>query len=230
MAEDVMGPQHFLASRNAEIYPAYRERLRAKCALEAMDIEGIDVAIMFRTFAHMVVRSTTSSPISRLPFAVPSTIGSTIARPIRRLKPAAIVSRTSPTALQEARRAVQEKGHVAIVLLPMPVKGRYLNAPECDVSGSTIERLDVPLAFHGTSGGDSKDFVANRFPDTRTTGRSITRRSFPLELMLALGTMTAGGVLERFPHFGSPSWRATAPGCRGGCTAWTINGRSTEAA
>ena len=52
----------------------------------------------------------------------------------RRLKPAAIVSLHDPElAAAEARRAVEHKGHVGVILLPMPVNGRYFNAPECDV-------------------------------------------------------------------------------------------------
>ena len=33
-------------------------------------------------------------------------------------------------------------------MLPMPVKGRYFNAPECDVLWREIVRLGVPLAIH----------------------------------------------------------------------------------
>lgn len=80
----------------------------------------------------------------------------------------------------------------------MPVAGRYVHASECDVLWSTVQRLGVPLAFHGTSGGASNDYVSNRFaghPNYRTLNHAA---SFPLELMTALAAMTAGGVLERF--------------------------------
>jgi predicted TIM-barrel fold metal-dependent hydrolase len=82
----------------------------------------------------------------------------------------------------------------------MPIKGRYFNAPECDVLWKEITRLNVPLAFHGTSGGASKDYVTNRFrghPNFRTQNHAS---AFPLELMLAMSAMTVGGVLERFPN------------------------------
>lgn len=216
MSEDVMGPQHFLASRNAEIYaPLTARGYDASCALEAMDIEGIDVAIMFRTFAHMVVSIDDLEPAyaTALCRAFNDWLADYCAADPERLKPAAIVSLHDPDlAAEEARRAVEEKGHIAVVLLPMPVHGRYVNAPECDSLWSTIERLGVPAAFHGTSGGDSNDFVANRFvghPNYRTLNHAA---SFPLELMLAMGAMTAGGVLERFPHLrvafleGNCSW------------------------
>jgi predicted TIM-barrel fold metal-dependent hydrolase len=204
MAEDVLGPQHFLASRNAEIYePLTARGYDAQCALEAMDIEGIDLAIMFRTFAHMIV--SIDHLDAGLATALCRAFNNWLADYCRadpaRLKPAAALSLHDPEmAAEEARRAVEEKGHIAVVLLPMPVAGRYLNAPECDVLWSTAQRLGVPVAFHGTSGAVTQDFVANRFaghPNFRTLNHAA---SFPLELMLALASMTAGGVLERFPN------------------------------
>ena len=82
----------------------------------------------------------------------------------------------------------------------MPVKGRYVNSPECDTLWSEVENLKVPLLFHGTSGGASEDYASNRFrgkPNFRTLNHSA---SFPMELMLALGAITTGGVLKRFPE------------------------------
>ena len=62
-----------------------------------------------------------------------------------------------------------------------------------------ITRLGVPLAFHGTSGEASKDYVSNRFRD-HTNFRTLNHASsFPLELMLAMGAMIVGGMLEKFP-------------------------------
>ena len=147
-------------------------------------------------------RSMTSNPTMPRPIARPLTIGWPItARPI---PDASSRRRSSPCmipelAAAEARRAVEQKGHVAVVLLPMPVNGRYFNAPECDVLWQEITRLGVPLAFHGTSGGASKDYVSNRFrghPNFRTLNHAS---AFPLELMLAMGAMLVGGVLEKFP-------------------------------
>jgi len=203
-APDVAGPNAYLRSRNAEVYEPLTERgYDAKCALEAMDIEGIDIAIMFRTYAHMLTSIDDLEPdfATALCRAFNDWLTDYCKADPVRMKAAAIVSLHDPDlAAEEARRAVQEKGHIAVVLLPMPVNGRYLNAPECDALWSTVERLDVPFAFHGTSGGATKDYVTNRFvghPNYRTLNHAA---SFPLELMLALGSMTAGGVLERFPH------------------------------
>lgn len=203
ITEDVVGPQNYLDAPTEDTYGPLRARgFDAEGALWAMDREGIDRAVVYRTFAHMVVSIDDLEPAYAI--ALCRAFNDWLADYCRadpaRLKPAAILTLHDPElAAEEARRAVEQKGHVGVVLLPMPVQGRYFHAPECDVLWRTAERLGVPIAFHGTSGGASRDYVANRFvghPNFRTLNHAV---SFPLELMLALASMTAGGVLERFP-------------------------------
>ena len=214
--EAVVGPQNFLDQKSEHIYGGLRDRgFDCEAALWAMDQEGIDLAVLYRTFAHMVVSIDDLEPdyAAALCRATNNWLADYCQLNPTRIKPAAILSLHDPElAAAEAERAVKEKGHVAVVLLPMPVNGRYLHAPECDVLWQTIERLGVPLAFHGTSGGASRDYVSNRFwghPNYRTLSHSV---SFPLELMMAMGAMTVGGVLERFPKMrvgfleGNCSW------------------------
>lgn len=203
MAESVVGPQKYLIASNENLYKSMRERsYDAISTLEAMDVEGIDKGVMYRTFAHMVVSIDDLEPGCAMAYcaAFNDWLADYCKANPQRLKPAAIVSLHDPElAAAEARRSVEEKGHVAVVLLPMPVNGRYFNAPECDVLWKEIIRLKVPLTFHGTSGGASKDYVSNRFggqPNFRTLNHAS---AFPLELMLALSAMIVGGVLEKFP-------------------------------
>jgi predicted TIM-barrel fold metal-dependent hydrolase len=216
LSEDVIGPQKHLDAPTEELYRPIRERgYDAQSALWAMDQEGIDLAVVYRTFAHMLVSidNLEGGYAMALCQAFNDWLTDYCQADPARLKPAAIVSLHDPElAAEEARRAVREMGHVAIVLLPMPVNGRYLNAPECDPLWAEVQRLGVPLTFHGTSGGASRDYVSNRFvghPNYRTLNHAA---AFPLELMLALGAMTVGGVLERFPDLrvgfmeGNCSW------------------------
>jgi len=202
-SEDVIGPQKFLDEPTEHMYKPVRERgYDAASTLYAMDAEGIDVGVIYRTFAHMVVSIDELEPAYATAYcaAFNDWLADYCHTNPRRLKPAAIVSLHDPElAAAEARRAVEKKGHVGVVLLPMPIKDRYLNSPECDVLWKETVRLNVPLAFHGTSGGASKDYVTNRFrgkPNFRTQNHSS---AFPLELMLAMSAMLVGGVLERFP-------------------------------
>lgn len=202
-AAEVIGPQHYLDTPREHLYKPVRERgYDAVSTLDAMDAEGIDMAVIYRTFAHMVVSLDGLEPAYATAYcaAFNDWLADYCRTNAARLKPAAIVSLHDPElAAAEARRAVLTKGHVAVVLLPMPINGRYVNSPECDVLWQEIARLGVPLAFHGTSGGASQDYVSNRFrgqPNFRTLNHAA---AFPLELMLAMGAMIVGGVLERFP-------------------------------
>lgn len=199
----VIGPQAALDAPSEDVYAPIRARgYDAPSALAAMDAEGIDVAVLYRTFAHMVVSldDLDGGFATALCAAFNDWLADYCAADPARLKPAAIVSLHDPElAAAEARRAVEEAGHVAVVVLPMPVAGRYLHAPECDALWREVERLGVPLAVHGTSGGASTDYVSNRFvghPTFRTLNHAA---AFPHELMLAMGALILGGVLERFP-------------------------------
>ena len=200
---EVVGPQHYLDAPTERLYKPVREqRYDAPSTLQAMDAEGIDIAVVYRTFAHMVVSIDDLQPAYATAYcaAFNDWLADYCRANPQRLKPSAIVSLHDPElAAAEARRAVEEQGHVGVVLLPMPINGRYCHAAECDVLWRELTRLNVPLAFHGTSGGASKDYVSNRFrghPNFRTQNHAS---AFPLELMLAMSAMTVGGVLERFP-------------------------------
>ena len=202
-ARDVVKAQAYLDEPTEHIYRTVREReFEPVSTLEAMDAEGIDVGIVYRTFAHMVVSIDDLEPAYAAAYcaAFNDWLADYCAADAGRLKAAAIVSLHDPElAAAEARRAVEDKGHVAVVLLPMPCNGRYFHAPECDVLWQEIVRLNVPLAVHGTSGGASRDYASNRYrghPNFRTLNHAS---AFPLELMEAMGALIVGGVLERFP-------------------------------
>ena len=200
---DVANAQKYMDTLTEDVYRSIRERdYDATSTLESMDVEGIDFAVLYRTFAHMVVSidSLEAEYATACCAAFNDWLADYCATDPKRLKASAILSLHDPEmAAAEARRAVEEKHHVAVVLLPMPVNGRYFNAPECDVLWRELMRLRVPLTFHGTSGGACQDYVSNRFvglPNFRTLNHAS---AFPFELMLALGAMILGGVLERFP-------------------------------
>ena len=200
---DVIGPQKALDAPSDAMYKPIRERgYDARSTLVAMDQEGIDVGIVYRTFGAMVVSIDGLDPVyaAACCAAFNDWLADYCGGDRKRLRPAAIVSLHDPElAAEEARRSVEENGHVAVVLLPMPCGGRMFNAPECDVLWREVTRLGVPLAFHGTSGGAGADYVTNRFrghDNFRTLNHTA---AFPLELMMAMGSMLVGGVLERFP-------------------------------
>ena len=94
----------------------------------------------------------------------------------------------------------------------MPIAGRHVHDPDFDVLWAELQRLNVPACFHGTSGAVSRDYVSTRFvghPAERVLSHATV---FPIELMLAAGSMILGGVLQRFPNLrvafleGNCSW------------------------
>ena len=74
------------------------------------------------------------------------------------------------------------------------------------------ERLGVPICFHPAPNNYSDTHFVNRYPH-RARARTIAGGlNNPVELMAAVASMTAGGVLERFPRLrvafleGNCSW------------------------
>jgi uncharacterized protein len=199
---DVASAQAALHGRNDDVYAEAKAcGYDPASTLRAMDTEGIDVAVMFRTFASMVLSLDDLAPAhaDAVARAFNDWLRDYCASDPVRLRSSAIVSLHDPElAAAEARRAVGN-GAIAVVVLPIPVAGRNLHAPECDVLWAEIARLGVPLCLHGTSGAAAKDYVSNRFtgfPNQRTLNHAS---AFGVELMLAFGALAVGGVLSRFP-------------------------------
>ncbi|MCH8281748.1 MAG: amidohydrolase family protein [Chloroflexi bacterium] len=184
-------------------------------SLRAMDAEGVDVAVLFRTAASMLVSLDSLDPPYALALcrAFNDWVADYCKEDPTRLKATTIVPQhDGQLAAEEARRSVQELGSLGIVLLPMPVAGNHVHDPEFDPLWAELERLQVPACFHGTSGAVSQEYLGTRLaghPGYRTLSHASV---FPLEQMMAMGSMILGGVLERFPNLkvafleGNCSW------------------------
>ena len=179
--------------------------------LKAMDREGIDLAIVFRTRgAHLIaldgLEPDLSAAICR---AFNNWLSEFCATDRARLKPAAILPLHDPKlAVEEARRSVRELGAVAVVLSNHPVNGRAWYDPVYDPLWAEAERLGVPVAFHGIQMA-YQEHLGRRFMDNFVMAHAVAH---PLEQMMALGSLLTGGVFERYPHLkaafleGSCSW------------------------
>ena len=184
-------------------------------SLRAMDAEGIDVAVLFRTAASMLVSIDSLDPGYSLALcrAFNDWVAGYCREDPARLKATAILPQHDANlAAGEAKRAVEDLGCLGVVLLPSPVAGKHVHDPEFDVLWDQLQRLGVPVCFHGTSGAASTDYLGARLaghPNYRTL---LHASVFPLELMMAMGSMILGGVLERFPNLkaafleGNCSW------------------------
>src|SRR5881296_1686110 len=169
----------------------------------AMEIEGIDVAIMYGTRGRQVLMHDDLEPevAAALARAHNNWTRDFCAWNPDRLKFAAQVAfHDVPLAVTEATRAVRELGAVAVIGNPNPVRGRHIHDPEFEPLWDAIEELGVPVGFHPTGQSSLRDDIARRYldhPNGRVIG--IAGRN-PMELMLAFASLAAGGVLERHPR------------------------------
>jgi predicted TIM-barrel fold metal-dependent hydrolase len=166
--------------------------------LNAMDIEGVDVAIVFRTMGSHVIAIDGLDP--ELSAAVCRAFNNWVAHYCdanrERLKPAAIMPMHDvDLAVHEAQRAVRELGAVALVLSSHPVNQRPWYDPGYDPLWAQAERLNVAIAFHGIQMA-YQEHLGRRYMDNFALAHSAAH---PVEMMLAMASLLTGGVLERFP-------------------------------
>ena len=174
----------------------------AESHLAAMDIEGIDVGILYGTRGRQVLMHDDLDPqlAAALARAHNDWTRDYCAINPERLKFAAqLAFHDVPSAVVEARRAVRELGAVAVIGNPNPINGRHIHDPEFEPLWTAVEELGVPVGFHPTGQSSLRDDIARRMLD-HPNGRLIgSAARNPMELMLAFGSLAAGGVLERHP-------------------------------
>jgi uncharacterized protein len=111
----------------------------------------------------------------------------------RRLKGVALVAlQDIDAAIKEARRAVEELGHVAI-MLPTNVKDEDIGRREFWPFYEAVEPLGAALALHGGTR------MAERMHGRFETFISVHTIAFPFECMTALTGLMFSGVPEVFP-------------------------------
>jgi uncharacterized protein len=190
-------------ARHPHYEVAHARGYDAETHLGAMDIEGIDVAIVYGTRGRQVLMHDDLDPqvAAALARAHNNWTRDFCARNPERLKFAAQVAfHDVASAIAEAERAVRELGAVAVIGNPNPINGRHIHDPEFEPLWSAIEELGVPVGFHPTGQSSLRDDIARRYldhPNGRVIG--IAGRN-PMELMLAFASLAAGGVLERHPR------------------------------
>ena len=167
-----------------------------KSRLDDMDLEGIDVTVMFaggsgeewanldRDFAIALCRTMNEARAGFCRYAP------------KRLKSVAKLPMIDPEAAAvELRRAVTELGAVA-AMTPQHVRDKNLDHPSFDVVWAEAERLGVPVCVHG--GGQALDQVPIAI-DRFSTRLEVHALTHPLGQMIAIDSFTVGGILHRFP-------------------------------
>ena len=170
--------------------------------LTAMDIEGIDVAVMYGTRGRQILCHDDLAPdyAAALARAYNNWAGDYCKSDPRRLKFAAqIAMHDVGMAVEEARRSVRELGAVAVIGTPNPVNGRLLHDEACEPLWNELERLNVPVGFHPTGNTSLKEDAGRRFVGHANFYPIAHAIRNPVELMGAIASMTSGGILERHP-------------------------------
>ena len=196
-----------------------------------MDIEGVDVAALFRTNGGTwIVGLDDLEPdyAAALCRAYNNWMRDYCATDPDRLKGIALLPlQALDLAIEEARRAVTELRFVGVTVHTEPVNGRLLYDEEVEPLWTEVERLGAAVCLHGTSTAPGREDISRKFlrhPSPRTMTHAL---SFPTQIMGAMAGLTMTGVLERHPRCASRSWRPTAGGCPGFSTAWTTSTPST---
>jgi predicted TIM-barrel fold metal-dependent hydrolase len=169
-----------------------------KSMLKAMDREGVDVAIVFRTLASHFIAIDGLDP--KLSAAVcrgfNNWLGEFCDVDRKRLKPAAILPMHDvELAVEEARRCVRDIGAVAFVLSNHPVNSKQWYDHVYDPLWQEAERARIPVTFHGIQMAYQKH-LGRRFMDNFAMVHAVAH---PVETMLTLGSLLTGGVFERYP-------------------------------
>jgi predicted TIM-barrel fold metal-dependent hydrolase len=185
--------------RNQDLYAGHASRgWTADCQIEAMDIEGIDTATLFPTRGLHTLAEPDMDP--RLSRALARAYNDWLAEfcsyaPGRLIGSAMISPFDISDAVDEVERAVTELGLRAIFIRSNLVNGKPWHDPYYDPLWDALEKHDVPVGFHeATTSGAPQ--AGQQF-----TPNLMLRRVYaqPFEQMMAFGSFTGGGILERHP-------------------------------
>ena len=167
--------------------------------IEAMDREGLDVAVLFRTSPLHCDETLEPEYANDLCKAWNDWIADFCKENPQRLKASALITlHDVDMAVDEARRAVTDLRATGLSLCPEPINGKRIHDRYFDPLWAEIERLGVALCFHPPA-RPKQDQVANKFfghPNANIVALALRN---PLELIQAISSFCAGGVLEKFP-------------------------------
>jgi predicted TIM-barrel fold metal-dependent hydrolase len=197
--------------RNQALYGDHSQRgWTADCQLEAMDVEGIDVATLFPTRGlNVLLRPDLDR---RFATAICRAYNDWLADFCRtdpaRLFGAGMISVREDIgdAVEESHRVVEELGFRTVFLRSNIGANQPWHDPYYEPLWDTLEQLDIPLGFHEASGSSvtGEQFDPN-FGLRRVYGQ-------PMGQMLGLGHFIGGGILARHPKLkvafleGNCSW------------------------
>ena len=168
----------------------------AESRLMDMDEQGVDVQIMYPTYAgQMLGREFRDTKLlAACCRAYNNWAADYTSEDPQRLRWAAALPMQEPDeAVAEAERAAAA-GCVSFYMRPNPVGGRTLWHEDYHPLWATVERLGKPISTHDSASASVPSF-GDRM-DTHTAGHIL---SHPFEAMAAMAGLIWFGIFERFP-------------------------------
>jgi uncharacterized protein len=186
--------------RNQTIYRADAERgWTAEVQLEAMDTEGIDVAVLYPTrgLRALVVDDMDSEFAAAIARAYNNWLYDFCKKDPQRLIGAGMISPYDMNdAVAEAHRCATELRFRAVFLRANPLVQHQWHESYYDPLWNALEELNLALGFHEST-GTGKQQIGERLEPNLMLRRVYAQ---PMEQMVALGSFCAGGVLARHPR------------------------------
>ena len=186
-------------ARNQKLYRNHARRgWGPDVQLEAMDVEGIDVAVLFPSrglngLTHPDRDPRFAAAIAR---AYNDWMFDFCQTDSMRLLGAGMISVYDVRdAVRESHRVVEDLGFRAVFVRSNIVNGKTWHDPYYEPLWDTLEELDLPIGFHEATASRSRQ-TAEHFEPNFGLRRIYAQ---PIEQMLGLGSFLGGGILERHP-------------------------------
>jgi predicted TIM-barrel fold metal-dependent hydrolase len=171
--------------------------------IDAMDAEGIDVAVLFPSAGLCIPAQEYDD--DRFAMAIARAYNDWLADfcgycPERMYGAAMTIPHDVEAMVAEVLRGKRELGFRALYIRPNPVRGRNWHDRAYDRFWKVCEEEGVTAGFHGGMNCTLPQAVAERFDWSKDDAWLTSHVAcHPIEMMYALMCMTIGGVLERFP-------------------------------
>jgi uncharacterized protein len=204
-------PGHKFREDQVRYGPDQERGWTSEVQLEAMEREGIDVAVLYPTRGLHALSRTDLAPdlAAAVARAYNDWLFDFCAADRERLLGVGMISPFDVNdAVAETERCVRDLGFRGVFLRANVVNGRNWHDPYYDPLWSALERLDVPVGFHESNSSAARQ-VGDQFEPNFMLRHTF---SHPVEQMMALAAICGGGVLERHPRLrvafleGNCSW------------------------
>src|SRR5918999_119914 len=186
--------------RNQDVYRSNAARgWTAEVQLEAMDIEGIDIAVLYPTrgLRALVVPDLEAGFAAAIGRAYNNWLYDFCHKDPSRLIGAGMISPYDMNdAVSETRRCAKELDFRAVFLRANPLVNHQWHDDYYEPLWDALEELGLSLGFHEST-GTGRQQIGERLEPNLMLRRVYAQ---PMEQMLALGSFCAGGVFARHPR------------------------------